>query len=503
MSGADRSVVEVLDEGAWRPSYWTLAFVGTFHLLFAATLLTAIPPPLPPPALNVVDVVTFPDGTSTPVQQTADTPPVELKQTTPDQEIVVPKIEFDPRLGPKPTDRRVPDQPTPKPEAVPRQPKVAPVSEVPEVPKSIAPIPETPPDPAPLPVAKPVPVPVQKPVPLPAAPSPAVPIIPNLALPEPVTIKRAPSSPVLIQSTITPLDIGSAKLKLKQAPALKPLAELKLKDPAAPVANPSPSPSQPPAPQAAPVRTQQAAPPAAPPAAPEPKIAPQIMLRASKTLPKVQVPRITAADLRALEIPAAGEATQTEQSARPSGTNGLGAPSTTGVTSLSGTPNSGGGRSGGGVLPAASGSAAGGGSGASGGGASSGGAIDGNATTGGTAGASGGGPTGILPRRPGGASVRQAFPRGDDTTVLGRMDKTYDCSRLNRERDARCPNWDPIEGRNSLGAAAIEVPVPKGLPKLRNSIGTNPLPVCPPGTPGNQMGLSCLPTREGPGIPKP
>lgn len=98
--------------------------------------------------------------------------------------------------------------------------------------------------------------------------------------------------------------------------------------------------------------------------------------------------------------------------------------------------------------------------------------------------------------------MRQAFPRGEGNTILDKMDKTYDCSRLNRERDARCPTWDPIEGRNSLGAAAIEVAVPKGLPKLRNPIGTNPLPVCPPGTPGNQMGLSCLPTREGPGIPK-
>jgi hypothetical protein len=112
------------------------------------------------------------------------------------------------------------------------------------------------------------------------------------------------------------------------------------------------------------------------------------------------------------------------------------------------------------------------------------------------------GPTGILPRRPGGASVRQPFPRGDANTVLNRMDRTYDCSRLNRERDERCPNWDPIEGRNAQGPAGFEVPAPKGLPKLRYPAGTNPLPVCPPGTPGNQMGLSCLPTREGPGIPK-
>jgi hypothetical protein len=82
------------------------------------------------------------------------------------------------------------------------------------------------------------------------------------------------------------------------------------------------------------------------------------------------------------------------------------------------------------------------------------------------------------------------------------MNKTFDCSRMGRERDERCPEFSPMEGRNARGAASFEVPVPKGLPQLRNPLGTNPLPVCPPGTPGSQMGLSCLPSREGPGIPK-
>ena len=159
MNEAKITVANVYDAGDWRPSNWTLACVGTFHLIFAATLLTAIPPPLTPPVLNVVDVVTLPDGAATAQARLEDARPVELKQSRPSEELPVPKIALDPRLGPKPSDRRTPPEPEQMQEPVP------PIPQAPQVPEPLS-------SPVPVPVAAPKattqPVQAPKPIPVPA-----------------------------------------------------------------------------------------------------------------------------------------------------------------------------------------------------------------------------------------------------------------------------------------------------------------------------------------------
>lgn len=470
------------------------------HLILAATLLTAIPTPMPRRPINVVDVVTFPDGVSSPITPQLDEAPVELKQTAPQDEVQLPKAQVDPILGPKPTDRR----PPPKPEA-----KIAPTPPIAKPEAAPTPLPAPPPPPTEPPPVEPKPV---EPAPRTVTKPASVPV----QVPPQAIEKTAPAAPSLVQPDAAPLSFSSAKLKLKQAAALKLTPPLKLNaPPVEPLPKAQPSPSQntaAPAPAAqivpAPVRPLPAAQPRSPVATPfvEPRAAPLAISKARPLLPKVQVPRIAAVDLRLPEVqpaapPPPQSTTGTAAGAQPAGVTSVAssAPARTRAQGGAGGPspsNS----AGGGGSPTGGGNGSAGGASASGNISGSGGPAG---TTGGSSGGSSGSSSGVLPRRPGGASVRQAFPRGDDSTVLGRMDRTYDCSRLNRERDARCPNWDPIEGRNQQGAGSIEVAVPKGLPKLRNPIGTNPLPTCPPGTPGNQMGLSCLPTREGPGIPRP
>jgi hypothetical protein len=450
------------------------------------------PPPALPPVLNSVDVVTFPDGVATPAPTPQETPPVQRLPTLPTEQVAAPKAPLVPKLGPKPTDRRTPatlspePAPIPVPIPVPATPQVAKADTVPPRP-AIRPLPIPAPTPTQTTQAVPVPRPVPVPVPVPAQVQEPISVqVPVLAFnPVPITIEPAPPSQTLAQPAAEPLNIRGSQLKLRQAATLKPVRPLEVAAPLAPTPVPSP--------QATPPTTFARPPSPPPPAFVAPKTAPLTIPRAKAPLPKVQVPRIAATDLRLPEVQVSGE------SAAPPA-----APS--GVTSVSGgLPSSGG--SGARSNPSPSGLAP-SGSGSSGGPAGQSGTTGGGNSTaasgtpnGSNSGASG--PTGILPRRPGGASVRQPFPTGDNYTLVGKMDKIYDCSRLNRERDARCPNWDPIEGRNSQGAASMAVPEPKGLPKLRNPIGTNPLPLCPPGTPGNQMGLSCLPSREGPGIPRP
>jgi hypothetical protein len=488
------------DTGEWHPRYWTLACVSTFHLILAATILTTAPKPPMPQIFNAVDVVTFPDGTTAVDQSQLPSEPVDLTQPKTPPVLPKPKVQIDPKFGPKATDKRVKSPPLPVP--TPQAPTL-PVP-IPSEPITQTEAPVVAPKPIPLaPAQRSLPVPATEAVPTPA-PRPAQ-MTPVLPTPAPVEMRATPVGPSLIQPTADPLKIDAQKLKTNQAPAIKPIGvrEIPLPAPVPPSpVSPSPISPSPASPSVAPVaaplpKLQPAAPSVRTPSPPPPAFvapapSPLAPSRNAPALPKVQVPRVSAADLRVPEVQAPSAGGPAASSAPPS----------TGVTSLS--PPSSGAQTGGGGLPRpsggggapSSGGAAGGPSGAAG---SNTGALgsSGGANTG-----TAGGPTGVLPRRPGGASVREAFPRGDTSTVLGRMDKTYDCSRLNRERDARCPEWDPIEGRNSRGAAGFEVAVPKGLPKLRNPIGTNPLPICPPGTPGSQFGLSCLPTREGPGIPK-
>ena len=484
-----------LDTGDWHPRYWTIACVGTVHLFFAAAVLTSVQPPVPPPTINVVDIVTFPNARP----QDSNAPPVELKR---EDALARPKPIIDPRFGPKPTDRRVP--PLSEPQL--SNPKLeAPNDPEPLLLPPAQPIAQfTPPEPLSVPVVAPKPV-IVPPLPAPLLKTSPQPAQVSDPIPEPsvevVPLRTAPSAPSLTQPPADPLSISGAKLKLKQAQTIKPIETPKLAPPATPVATPpapTPSPVLPAVatPSVATVQPAAARPLSPPPPFTSPAPAPLTINRSQAPLPKVQVPRIRATDLRLPDdqIPPAVGAPA--MSANP--------PATSGVTSLSPTP-SGSGQSGSGAnSPAASGPSGQAGASSSGSGGTQGGQPAGGGPPLGQVGGGGGtsGPTGILPRRPGGPAVRQPFPRGEGNTLLNRMDKTYDCSRINRERDARCPDWGPIEGRNGRPTSSFEVPVPKGLPTLRNPFGTNPLPPCPPGTPGSQMGLSCLPTREGPGIPK-
>jgi uncharacterized membrane protein YgcG len=484
------SQAAIFDAGDWRPRYWTLACVSTFHLILAATLITNAPKLPEPTVFNAVDVVTFPDGTKSTPDPQAPSDPVELTPTPADPVLPLPKIQVDPKFGPKPTDMREKAAPDPITPPLPVQPP--PLEDL-----TPEPLPVPPPPPKPE-VLTPAPqaslVPESEVVPR-ATPTP-VPVQPPVTSTPPVQARKSAPAPTLVLPPPDPLNIRGDKLKVNQAPALKPLQTRTI--PAlvptpTPVAVPSPAPGLPkttsvapvtavPSPVPAPVPNKAArtlSPP--PPAFTAPAPAPLAPSTGTRALPKVQVPRVMARDLRLPDaqaaaggaLPAAGGST---------------APA--GVTSLS--PSGGGAGSAGG----AGGS---GGSGGFAGGAGSAGSAGGGGPP--AAGSGGGGPSGVLPRRPGGARVPEAFPRSDGS-LLGQMDRTFDCSRIGRDRDARCPEWNPIEGRNARGAANFEVPLPKGVIPPRYANGTNPLPVCPPGTPGNQMGLSCLPSREGPGIPK-
>jgi hypothetical protein len=453
----EASVAAVLDAENWHPRFWTLAGVGLFHLMFATILFTVASQPKPPPFIDAVDIVTVPDGVAQPPARGKEALPVDLSAKSP-----------------------LPDQKTPEaqPDAV--------TAEPPALSQTVAPV-ETPPPPSPQliapqtspdfanqpakakelsdPSATPSVSPIT-PLPRPADRATVAPMMEER--PPPVMLKAKPIKPVLEPAQPERLSLSGAQLKLKGAQPLKPLAPITLADPA-----PEPRAVTPPAPADLPPPTQ-----------------PLSILNAQNPLPKVQLPRIAAKDLRVPETqtasdlipPAAGSATRPQ----PTGVTALGTQVPSGPSSGASISNGGSTRSAGGTS----------GQGASG--------IATSLPAAGPSPLGGSGPiTGTLPRRPGGASVRQPFPRGDDQTILGKMDKTYDCSRLNRERDARCPSWDPIEGRNARGAARFEVALPKGVAPPRATKDINPLPVCPPGTPGNQFGLSCLPTREGPGIPKP
>ena len=450
MNWADRSIVARIDSEAWHPRYRTLVSVGVLHLIVAATLLSIVPvvPPIPP---NVVEVVTVPSDADISSQLATPVLPVQSEQSRAEDAFPIPEAAIESIFGPKPADRRNSTPPIDEAEK-------AFIEQTPTL------RPPIPPVPTPALIAAPVPDPTK-------------------ALDrEPVIIRAAPFTPALILPDADPLRIAGSKLDLKQAPSLKPPISKALPKPPT-VSNVAP-------PKA--VVSLQA------PATPSeimPKIAPLSLPTAQTPLPKVQVPRIAASVLRLPDVQTAQDVVPQTSTIQQTGVTSL----SRGATAVTRIPSSGVPISGqtGGALPASPSV----GPRANQANAAAGASPPNSNSTG-----SGGGnvgPTGILPRRPGGASVRQPFPTDDSSTVLGRMNKTYDCSRLNRERDARCPVWDPVEGRNSQGAVEFAIPTPKGLPKLRNPAGTNPMPVCLPGTPGSQMGLSCLPSREGPGIPKP
>jgi hypothetical protein len=308
-----------------------------------------------------------------------------------------------------------------------------------------------------------------------AAPIPFKPIA--APLPKPVTLR--PASPILTQPTPEALQLKGQRLKAATAPAVQATPDLQVpdavEDEEPPPYQPSPLPTL--APAAAPnLRTLPNRPITATPT----QAAPLALPKSQVVLPKVQVPQIKAADLRVPEEQAVANASGGNAAAA-GGTSGGGA--TSQANAQSGVGTSGG-------VTSLGGSLAGGGASPSSGG-------------GGQAGSqASAGSGGVLPRRPGGAGVKTEFPTGVGGTLLSKMARTGECAQINRDRDGKCPDWDPIDGRSPRLAKPMPVAVPKDAAPGRYPLGSNPLPLCKPGTPQAQFGLSCLPRDDRPGIPK-
>lgn len=114
-----------------------------------------------------------------------------------------------------------------------------------------------------------------------------------------------------------------------------------------------------------------------------------------------------------------------------------------------------------------------------------------NGPNGGTSGAAV--PAGTLPRGPRVVgNGRNLFETNQNGSLLAKMGRASECSQINRERDEKCPDWEPIE-RNVRN---IPQAVPKGA--ARPITGVDPLPTCPIGTPHSNFGITCLPSRSAP-----
>jgi hypothetical protein len=291
----------------------------------------------------------------------------------------------------------------------------------------------------------------QEPVPIPKAVAPlknqvpeVAPSLPSLGPPLPALRPMPPASPLLRQPAPAPLQLQGKALKANTSPALPKAAEIKIPD--ASVADvPAPTPP-------------------APLVVPKPQLA----------LPKVQVPRIPKLEVRQPEPAVAAPSSAAETIASAGARAAANSPAASGAS---------------GTLPRAN--------------TAAGAPITTGVPSQGVAAASTGAGGGALPRRPGGAGVTGVFPSGQGGGLLGRMAQTSDCARINRERDGKCPDWDPLEGGSPRTAKSFTIAVPKDAAPGRYAIGTNPLPLCPRGTPQAQFGLSCLPSNEGPGIPRP
>jgi len=460
----DLGPIVISDLGHSRPQFWTIATVGTVHLILSAVLLTSTGPLLEPDFLDNVEIVTLPQ-TANP--QTDAPEPSELNPA-PAEPIAEPPQQF---AEPPATAIQAPPTPV---EAPAPPPTIAPPIPSPPAPtKQVAPeVPKAPPvlsqannpktDVAPATVEEVAPIPF-KPI---AAP-----------LPKPVTLR--PASPILTQPTPDALQVKGQRLKAATAPAVQATPNLQVpeavEDEEPPPYQPSPLPTL--APAATPnLRTLPNRPITATPT----QAAPLALPKSQVALPKVQVPQIKAADLRVPEEQAVASASGGNAAAA-GGTSGGGASSQASAQAGGGTSGGvtslGGSLAGGGIAPTPSGA--------------------GQAGSQAIAGASG-----ALPRRPGGAGVKTEFPTGVGGSLLSKMARTGECAQINRDRDGKCPDWDPIDGRSPRLAKPMPVAVPKDAAPGRYPLGSNPLPLCKPGTPQAQFGLSCLPRDDGPGIPK-
>ncbi|MFN7497185.1 MAG: hypothetical protein ACK5SF_07230 [Hyphomonadaceae bacterium] len=453
--------IVISDLGHSRPHFWTIATVGTVHLVLSALLLTSTGPILESNFLDNVEIVTLPqssDATQAPVP-VQPTPAPAIPSSAPPEQSVEPPLEAMQPPAPA-AEATIPPPvappPAPTKQVAPETPKAPPVLAQANNPKPVA---------APVPVEEVAPIPF-KPI---AAP-----------LPKPVTLR--PAAPTLTQPTPEALQIKGQRLKANTAPTVQANPTLRVPDA---VKEDEPAPYQPAplpslAPAAAPnLRTLPNRPITATPT----QAAPLALPKSQIALPKVQVPQIKASDLRVPDEQAVADASGGNAAAA-GGSAGGGATSQataqTGAGTAGGVTSLGGSFAGGGAAPTASGGSSNGGQTAAGSGA----------------------PTGILPRRPGGAGVKTEFPTGVGGNLLSKMARTGECAQINRQRDGKCPDWDPIDGRNPREQKPIPVAVPKDAAPGRYPLGTNPLPLCKPGTPQAQFGLSCLPRDDGPGIPK-
>ena len=98
---------------------------------------------------------------------------------------------------------------------------------------------------------------------------------------------------------------------------------------------------------------------------------------------------------------------------------------------------------------------------------------------------------GVLPNAPKSYGGRNVFEENENGSLLARMGRTSDCAALNRPRDEKCPNWEPLDGHLGSKIAPKVQPQYKAPPTH-----VDPLPVCPPGTPKSNFGLSCLPEKR-------
>ena len=295
----------------------------------------------------------------------------------------------------------------------------------------------------------------QEPVPIPKAVAPLksqapdiAPVLPNLSPPLPALRPMAPASPLLRQPAPAPLQLQGKALKANVNPALPKAAEIKIPD----------------------VREEDAPAPTPP--------TPLVVPRPQLALPNVQLPRIPKVEVRQPEQAIANPTTGADTVA------GAGAKATANAPSAAGAVR---------TMPGANTPA----------GASITSGMPNQGPNRGASAASAGAGGGTLPRRPGGAGVTAVFPSGQGGGLLGRMARTSECAKINRERDGTCPDWDPLEGGSPRTAKSFTIAVPKDAAPGRYAIGTNPLPLCPKGTPQAQFGLSCLPRDDGPGIPRP
>ncbi|MEY3235093.1 MAG: hypothetical protein RL230_2364, partial [Pseudomonadota bacterium] len=308
MRTKDLGPIVISDLGHSRPQFWTIATVGTVHLILSAVLLTSTGPLLEPGFLDNVEIVTLPQTADTqtkaPVPTERNPAPV-VPMAEPPQQRVEPPAEIIP-VPPPPVEAPIPPPPAPTKQVAPEVPKAPPVLSQANNLKA---------DVAPAPVEEVAPIPF-KPI---AAP-----------LPKPVTLR--PASPILTQPTPEALQVKGQRLKASSAPAVQAAPNLQVPDM---VEDEEPPPYQP-----SPLPTL------APASAPNLRTLPNRPITATPALPKVQVPQIKAADLRVPEEPAVANASGGNAAAA-GGTSGGGAASQAraqagigtsgGVTSLGGT----------------------------------------------------------------------------------------------------------------------------------------------------------------------